>query len=141
VLSIYSCIATKLHSHPRLEVRPACNLFVFLYFVGPIESGRHVRHVGQLVSESEAIETTGTTKGGTRGVFVLFRFSTVLASRAACFAESLSTFLFCFSTRFLVFFLFVDSFDFKALRKYLVHLILCLTCPFYWSVLAIESIA
>ena len=119
VLSIYSCFATKLHWHPHLEVRPACNLLALLCFVCLIGSGHPIRLLGQLVSESEAVETTGTTKGGTRGVFVLFRFSTVLASRAVCFTESLSAFLFCFSTRFLASFWFVDSYDFKALANIL----------------------
>ena len=41
--------ATKLHWYPRLQVRPTCNLLVLIYFAGPIDSGSHVRDVGQLV--------------------------------------------------------------------------------------------
>ena len=90
-----------------------------LCFVGPIDNGSLVGNVEQLVPKYEADETIGTTKSGTRGVFLLFRSSVFLASRATYFADSLLVFLFCFSTCFLAFFWFVDSFDFKALANIL----------------------
>ena len=53
---------TKLHWYPRLEVRPTSNLLVLICFVGPIDSGSHLRDVGQLVLGFENEETIGTTK-------------------------------------------------------------------------------
>ena len=50
----------------------------------PIGIGRLVRLLGQLVSESKAVETNWGNQRWNKRCFVQFCFSTILASRAVC---------------------------------------------------------